>query len=91
MRFVGIRLSVERLPLGRAVKRLIGLGLSVITFGIGFLGVIFGKQRRAWEDRLAGTDVIYDERRPEPAPWSHLGDAESDRSAGAVGDPALKS
>ncbi|MGB7685791.1 MAG: RDD family protein [Solirubrobacterales bacterium] len=72
MRFVGIHLSVERLPLGRSVKRLIGLGLSVITFGIGFLGVIFGKQRRAWEDRMSGTDVIYDERRPESAPWSQL-------------------
>jgi uncharacterized RDD family membrane protein YckC len=90
MRFLGIRLSAERLSFGRSVKRLIGLGLSVITFGIGFLGVIFGKQRRAWEDRMSGTDVIYDERRPEPAPWSRLGNAESDRSAGAVGDPALK-
>ncbi len=85
MRFVGIHLSVERLSLGRSIKRLIGLGLSVVTFGIGFLGVVFGEQRRAWEDRLSGTDVIYDERRPEPAPWSTL-----DRSAGAVGDPALK-
>jgi len=71
MRFLGIRLSVERLPFGRGIKRLIGLGLSVVTFGIGFLGV-FGKQRRVWEDRLSGADVIYDERRPEPAPWSRL-------------------
>jgi uncharacterized RDD family membrane protein YckC len=72
MRFLGIRLSVERLPLGRGIRRLIGLGLSVITFGIGFLGVVFGKQRRVWEDRLSGADVIYDERRPESAPWSRI-------------------
>ncbi len=85
MRFLGIRLG-DRLSLGRAIKRLIGLGLSVLTFGIGFLGVVFGKQRRAWDDRFAGTDVVYDERRPEPAPWSQL---DSDRSAGAVGEPAL--
>jgi uncharacterized RDD family membrane protein YckC len=72
MRFLGIRLSVERLPLGRCVRRLIGLGLSVITFGIGFLGIVFGKERRAWEDRFSGAAVLYDERRPEPAPWSRL-------------------
>jgi len=70
MRFVGIRLSVERLPPRRSIKRLVGLGLSVVTFGIGFLGVVFGERRRAWEDRFSGTDVVYDERRPEPAPWS---------------------
>jgi uncharacterized RDD family membrane protein YckC len=70
MRFVGIRLSDRRLPLGRAIKRLIGLGLSVVTFGLGFLGIVFGEQRRGWEDRLGGTDVLYDEQRPAPAPWS---------------------
>ncbi len=83
MRFVGIRLE-ERLSLRRSVKRLIGLGLSVITFGIGFLGVVFGAQRRAWDDRLSASGVVYDERRPEPAPWSGL-----DRSAGAVRQPTL--
>jgi uncharacterized RDD family membrane protein YckC len=72
MRFVGIRLSVPRLPLRRAIRRLIGLGLSVFAFGIGFLGIVFGKQRRGWDDRFADTDVIYDERRPEPAPWARL-------------------
>jgi uncharacterized RDD family membrane protein YckC len=70
MRFVGIRLNVPRLPLRRSLKRLVGLGLSVVTFGIGFLGIVFREQRRAWEDRFSGSDVIYDERRPEPAPWS---------------------
>jgi len=70
MRFVGIRLSVHRLPLRRSLKRLVGLGLSVVTFGIGFLGIVFGEWRRGWEDRFAGVDVLYDERRPEPAPWS---------------------
>jgi uncharacterized RDD family membrane protein YckC len=70
MRFVGIRLSLPRLLLRRSIKRLIGLGLAVLTFGIGFLGIVFGEDRRGWEDRLSGADVIYDERRPEPAPWS---------------------
>jgi uncharacterized RDD family membrane protein YckC len=70
MRFVGIRLDEERLRPRRSVKRLVGLGLSVITFGIGFLGIVFGERRRAWDDRFSATEVVYDERRPEPAPWS---------------------
>jgi len=69
MRFAGIRLE-ERLSLRRSLKRLIGLGLAVLAFGLGFLGIVFGAQRRAWDDRLCGSGVVYDERRPEPAPWS---------------------
>jgi uncharacterized RDD family membrane protein YckC len=83
MRFVGIRLNIERLPLGRCVKRLIGLGLSVMTFGIGFLGIVFREQRRGWQDRFAATDVVYDERRPEPAPWS-ISELPSDSEASAA-------
>ncbi|HET6998288.1 MAG TPA: RDD family protein [Solirubrobacterales bacterium] len=79
MRFVGIRLNEQRLPLRRSIKRLIGLGLSVITFGIGFLGIVFGERRRDWADSFGGTDVVYDDRRPEPAPWSRL----EQRPAGA--------
>jgi uncharacterized RDD family membrane protein YckC len=70
MRFVGITLSERRVRLGCAVRRLVGLGLSVVCFGIGFLGIVFGERRRGWDDRLSDLDVVYDERRPEPAPWS---------------------
>lgn len=70
MRFVGIELGSGRLPARRSFRRLVGLYLSVVTFGIGFLGVVFREERRGWEDRFSGTDVVYDERRPEPAPWS---------------------
>jgi uncharacterized RDD family membrane protein YckC len=95
MRFVGIRLDVERLPLRRSIRRLLGLGLAVVTFGIGFLGVVFGGERRAWDDRMSASCVVYDERRPEPAPWSRLAAAAPvaaaplDGSAGAVRQPAL--
>jgi uncharacterized RDD family membrane protein YckC len=90
MRFLGIRLNVERLPLGRSVKRLFGLGLSVLTLGLGFLGVIFGAKRRGWADRFASTDVVYDDRRPEPAPWSDLAVArsESPSDSGTTAAPA---
>jgi uncharacterized RDD family membrane protein YckC len=77
MRFLGIRLNVRRLPLRRSVRRLIGIGLSVITFGIGFLGVVFSESRRGWADRLGGTEVIYDEPPPATAPWSTLGAPEA--------------
>lgn len=70
MRFLGIHLDEERLPPRRSFRRLVGLGLSVVTFGIGFLGIVFRERRLAWEDRFSGSEVLYDERRPEPAPWS---------------------
>jgi uncharacterized RDD family membrane protein YckC len=95
MRFLGIRLDERRLPLGRAFRRLIGLGLSFVTLGIGFLGIVFGESRRSWADRMGRTEVIYDERRPAPAPWSTLaatapatplmpGDAATPAGAGPV-------
>jgi uncharacterized RDD family membrane protein YckC len=72
MRFLGIRLSERRLPPGHAFRRLIGFGLSFITFGIGFLGIIFGESRRSWADRMGKTEVVYEERKTAPAPWSTL-------------------
>lgn len=92
MRFVGIRLDGERLPPRRSFRRLVGLGLSVVTLGIGFLGVVFGDRRRAWEDRLSGSEVIYDERRPEPAPWSQpVSKAEPLSDLAASAGPAASS
>jgi uncharacterized RDD family membrane protein YckC len=89
MRFLGVRLSERRLPLGRAFRRLIGLGLSVITFGIGFLGIVFGESRRSWADRMGGTEVVYDERRPAPAPWSTL--TEPAPAAAGLAEPPVAS
>lgn len=99
MRFVGIRLDVERLAPRRSFRRLFGLGLAVLSFGIGFLGVVFRGDRRAWDDRMSASNVIYDDRRPEPAPWSQPGPAVPgeaaldgatlDGGAGAIREPAL--
>jgi uncharacterized RDD family membrane protein YckC len=99
MRFLGIRLSERRLPLGRAFRRLVGIGLSFITLGIGFLGIVFGESRRSWADRMGRTEVIYEERKTAPAPWSTLsepvavaplpeGAAAAPVAAGAVPPPA---
>lgn len=88
MSFVGIRLS-EKLSLRRAIKRAFGIFLSVITFGIGFLGIVFRENRRGWADRMAKTDVIYDEWRPDPAPWSQPPPSPASVVIAATGEPAL--
>jgi uncharacterized RDD family membrane protein YckC len=78
MRFVGIRLGVDdrALPLRRSIRRLIGLALAAIPFGIGFLGILFDVRRRGWQDRLSDADVLYESDEPTPAPWSRLDPSE---------------
>lgn len=70
MRFLGIRIAGGRLPLGRAIRRVFGVGISILFFFLPFLGIVFRESRRGFADRIAATDVVYDERRPAPAPWS---------------------
>ena len=43
-----------------AVLRTLGLGLTILTLGIGFLGIVFQRERRALDDFVAGTAVVYD-------------------------------
>ncbi len=64
MRFVGIYLEADgerRIGGRRAFRRLCGVALCVLTLGLGFLGVLFNERRRGLQDRIAGTDVVYDE------------------------------
>jgi uncharacterized RDD family membrane protein YckC len=89
MRFLGVRIGQGRLPLRRSIGRLVGLYLAVVTFGLGFLGIVFGERRRGLPDRFGRTDVVYDEQRPEPAPWSRLEPDDSESmSAGSEVEPA---
>ena len=44
----------------QAVLRTIGLGLTLLTLGIGFLGIVYQRERRALDDFIAGTAVVYD-------------------------------
>jgi uncharacterized RDD family membrane protein YckC len=44
----------------QAILRTIGLGLCILTLGIGFLGIIFQRERRALDDFVAKTAVVYD-------------------------------
>jgi uncharacterized RDD family membrane protein YckC len=44
----------------QAIVRTLGLGLCLLLLGIPFLGIIFQRERRALDDHLAGTAVVYD-------------------------------
>ncbi len=54
--------TAEGHPIGRrqAVLRTLGLGLTLLTLGIGFLGIVYQRERRALDDFVAGTAVVYD-------------------------------
>ena len=74
MRFFGLRLGTESRGLAprRSLRRLAGLFLAALPFGLGFLGVLFDERRRGWQDRLSGVDVMYEDSEPAAAPWSTL-------------------
>lgn len=44
----------------QAFIRAVTYPLSFVIFGIGLLGVVFNKERRAWHDHFAGSAVVYD-------------------------------
>ncbi len=45
----------------QAVRRTVGLGITLfLTLGIGFLGIVYQRDRRALNDFIAGTAVVYD-------------------------------
>lgn len=48
------------LPIKRAIGRTLAFPLSLLFFGIGFLGIIFGREHKALHDVLAKTAVVYD-------------------------------
>ena len=70
MRFLGIRLDdfdgTHRLSPRTAWRRLIGIGLSVLTLGIGFAVVLLSDRRRGLHDRIANTEVILVDRNGNP-------------------------
>lgn len=91
MRFFGIRLGTDgrgMLP-RKSLRRLVGLFLAAIPFGLGFLGILFDERRRGWQDRLAGVDVLYESREPAVAPWSTL-DAQVPLAAGTTKAPGSR-
>jgi uncharacterized RDD family membrane protein YckC len=62
MRIAGIAVLADRpggIGVRRSIRRLLGMALSVLTLGLGFLGVLFGERRRGLPDVFAGTEVRY--------------------------------
>jgi uncharacterized RDD family membrane protein YckC len=47
------------LPPSRAVVRTLAFPLSFLLFGLGFLGILVGREHRALHDVIAGSAVIY--------------------------------
>lgn len=77
MRLLSIRLDAagaRRIGSRRAVRRLLGTALSVLTLGIGFLLIPLDPRRRSLADRIAGTEVVEDDRAVTP-PHSESGRA----------------
>jgi uncharacterized RDD family membrane protein YckC len=70
MRFMGIRVTDCRgaTPgLVRSLRRLVGMYLSALPAGAGFLLVLVDDRRRGLHDRLAGTLVIHAASAPHDA------------------------
>ncbi len=62
MAVLGIRVvKTDGTPIGarQAVIRTLTLPLSIIVFGLGFLGILTNRRRYAWHDRFAKTAVVY--------------------------------
>lgn len=79
MRFLSIRLSYHgsrEVTLGCAVRRVLAVILSIVPLGLGFLAILRDPSRRAWHDRLTGTEVIYD---PVPRAAAHSTTAATSR------------
>jgi len=67
MRLMRLRVSDQRgqpPSLGRSVVRFIGLLLAIVPLFAGFLPVLFDDRRRALQDFMAGTAVLYVDREP---------------------------
>ncbi len=47
-----------KLGLGKAILRLIGYAISGIVIYLGFLWIIWDKEKQGWHDKIAGTYVI---------------------------------
>jgi uncharacterized RDD family membrane protein YckC len=63
MSIAGIRVEETSRPgdvtVARAMLRYIGMYVSAIVFGLGFIWVLFDKRRQGWHDKLGNTVVVY--------------------------------
>lgn len=94
-RLLGLRVVTrEGLPLsaGRATVRVASQPLSFLVLGLGLVGIVTGKERRALHDVIAGTAVIYDwgDRPAEvPAPLTRWLERRGAPVAPGADDPSV--
>lgn len=68
-----VRLDGSRMNLPTALVRLVGYGICILSFGIGFLWALVDDRRQGWHDKLARTCVVYSWRaRRNPAGLAEL-------------------
>lgn len=62
--FMGVRVVASdgsvALHSRQSLVRAVTYPLSFVVLGLGLLGILFGRERRAWHDHFAGTAVVYD-------------------------------
>jgi uncharacterized RDD family membrane protein YckC len=91
MRVMGLSIeTVDGKPLAvrRSARRLAGLVLSFMSFGILFLPILFTERRRGFHDRLGRTVVVYNERlEHEPLPPVAPEQAADGRATSVAGTP----
>jgi uncharacterized RDD family membrane protein YckC len=54
-----VRRDGERAGPGRVAIRVLTFPISVLVFGLGFLGILVGREHRALHDVFAGTAIVY--------------------------------
>jgi uncharacterized RDD family membrane protein YckC len=60
---MGLRvIAVDGNPptVGRSFVRLVGYGVSMVVFWMGYLWIIIDDERQGWHDHMATTWVVYD-------------------------------
>jgi uncharacterized RDD family membrane protein YckC len=88
MRFLSIRLThrgSRDITAGLAVRRALGVLVSLVPFGLGYLAILRDPSRRAWHDRMTDTEVIYDPV-ARSAPYSEVNPLSADSRAHRAGD-----
>ncbi|MEZ4517646.1 MAG: RDD family protein [Chloroflexota bacterium] len=59
MGFEVVDLAGGRLSFWRSVRRMIGAVIAAIPLFLGFIWVLFSKNRQGWHDKIGGTYVVY--------------------------------
>jgi uncharacterized RDD family membrane protein YckC len=58
----------SELTFWRSLRRIVGYLVVVVSLGLGFLWVLVDNRRQGWDDKIAGTFVVYNwEARPDQA------------------------